>query len=173
MKDIFVDIVDEHDEVVVARPLSYVVEMGLLKQIRMVKLFIMNYSQEILLCRNALAKKGQDLFDCPLTAIVHFGETYEEALIRAVNDVFGFDISQMSYYSLGKLSVQDEMESFVEVFELTFDGLPDFSQTQFTDFIWEKPLDVITQLSKNHEGEKTLSICLKHFYFDCVNNQEC
>ena len=95
MKDIFVDIVDDLDDVIYARPLSYVLENGLLKQIRMVKLFIVNYDKELLLCRNALAKKGDDLFDVPLTAIVHFGETYEEALIRSVYDVFNIDISSI------------------------------------------------------------------------------
>ena len=173
MKDIFVDIVDDQDDVIYARPLSYVLENGLLKQIRMVKLFIVNYDKELLLCRNALAKKGDDLFDVPLTAIVHFGETYEEALIRSVYDVFNIDISDMPYHLLGKLSVEDGMDCFTEVFELTYNELPDFSLTKFNDFFWEKPLDVITQLSKTGEGEKALSLCLKHFYFDCQNNLSC
>ncbi len=139
MKDVFVDIVDDQDEVIYTRSLSRVVEDGLLKQIRMVKLFIMNYDKEILLCRSALAKKGEDLFDCPLTAIVHVGETYEEALIRAAHEVFGFDITNMQYYLLGKLSDEDEVDNFTEVYELTYNELPDFSLTKFNDFIWEKP----------------------------------
>lgn len=173
MKEIFVDIVDDKDEVIEARPLSFVVEEGLLKQIRMVKCFIINYDKELLLCRNAAAKKGQDLFDVPLTALVHVGETYEEALIRAVYEVFNIEISELPYHDLGKLSVEDGMDCFTEVYELTFNELPDFSQTKFNDFMWEKPLDVITQLSKTGEGEKQLSICLKHFYFDCQNNRSC
>ncbi len=42
MREIFVDIVDDEDEVIDTRQLSRVIEDGLLKQIRMVKLFIMN-----------------------------------------------------------------------------------------------------------------------------------
>jgi len=173
MKDIFVDIVDEHDEVIYAISLARAVENGLLKQIRMVKLFIKNYDKELLLCRNALAKKGDDLFDVPLTAIVHVGESYEEALIRSVYEVFNIDMIELPYHALGKLSTEDGMDCFTEVFELTFNELPDFSQTKFNDFFWEKPLDVITQLSKTGEGEKALSICLKNFYFDCQNNLSC
>lgn len=173
MKEIFVDIVDDQDEEISTCALSRVVEEGLLKQIRMVKLFIMNYDKELLLCRNALAKKGQDLFDVPLTAIVHVGETYDQALIRAVYEVFNIEITELPYHELGKLSVEDGMDCFTEVYELTFNELPDFSETKFNDFMWEKPLDVITQLSKTGEGEKQLSICLKNFYFDCQNNLSC
>jgi len=173
MKEIFVDIVDEHDEVIAARPLSYVIEEGYVHQIRMIKLFMVNYDKELLLCRNAFAKKGHDLFDVPLTAIVHVGESYEEALIRSVYEIFNFDISNMPYHHLGKLSVQDGMDCFTEVFELTLNELPNFSETKFNDFMWEKPLDVITQLSKTGEGEKSLSLCLKNFYFDCQNNLSC
>ena len=173
MKEIFVDIVDDNDNEIYTCALSRVVEDGLLKQIRMVKLFIKNYDKELLLCRNALAKKGNDLFDVPLTAIVHVGETYEEALIRSVYEVFNLDITDLPYHLLGKLSVEDGMDCFTEVFELTFNELPDFSATKFNDFFWEKPLDVITQLAKTGEGEKALSLCLKHFYFDCQNNLNC
>ncbi len=173
MKDIFVDIVDDQDEVISTASLTRVIEDGLLHQVRMVKLFIMNHDQELLLCRAAFAKKGQNLFDCPLTALVHVGESYEEALIRATYDTFGLDLSQMQYYMLGKLSQEDGMTNFTEVYELTYNELPDFSQTQFNDFIWEKPLDIITQFAKDPEGEKSLSLCLKHFYFDCKDNFSC
>ena len=173
MKEIFVDIVDDKDEVVQARPLSRAIEDGSLKQIRMVKLFIMNHDKEILLCRNTLAKKDENIFDCPLTAIVHEGESYEDALIRSVHEVFSFDISDLPYHQLGKLSREDGMDCFTEVYELSYNELPDFSATKFNDFIWEKPLNVITQFAKNPEGEKTLSIFLKSFYFDCQNNLSC
>jgi hypothetical protein len=173
MKEIFVDIVDDHDELIFARPLSRVLEDGLINQIRMVKLFIMNHDNEILLCRNLFAKKGQDLFDCPLTAIVHAGESYEQALIRSTKEVFDLDLTDMQYCELGKLSREDGMDNFVEVYELSYNELPNFTSTKFNDFIWEKPLNIITQFSKNPEGEKALSICLKSFYFDCQDSLNC
>jgi hypothetical protein len=173
MKEIFVDIVDDHDELIFARPLSRVIEDGLIKQIRMVKLFIMNYDKDLLLCRNLFAKKGEDLFDCPLTAIVHAGESYEEALVRSAQEIFGLDIATLQYYELGKLSREDGMDNFVEVYELSYNELPNFTATKFNDFIWEKPLNIITQFAKNPEGEKSLSICLKSFYFDCHDNLSC
>lgn len=182
MKDIFVDIVDDEDEVVYTLQLSRVIEDGLLKQIRMVKLFIMNYDKEILLCRNSsfakatadkAVKDSEDLFDCPLTAIVHAGESYEEALIRVTQEIFNIDMTTQQYYELGKLSREDGVDNFTEVYELSYNQLPDFSQTKFNDFMWEKPLDVITQFAKNPEGEKSLSICLKSFYFDCQDNFSC
>ncbi len=173
MKEIFVDIVDTYDEVICAKPLSLVLEQGLLYQVRMVKLFIMNHDQELLLCRNGFAQRGQDLFDAPLTAIVHAGESYEDALIRAVQETFSLDITTMQWYELGKLSLEDGLDCFTTVYELTFDQLPNFDATQFNDFMWEKPLDIITQFSKKSEGEKTLSICLKSFYFDCQSNFSC
>ncbi len=173
MKEIFVDIVDDLDEVIYACPLSRVVEDGLLKQIRIVKMFIMNHDKELLLCRNAFGKNEESLFDVPLTAIVHAGESYEDALIRAAQEVFGIDITTQQYYELGKLSREDGLDSFTEVYELTYNELPDFSATKFNDFMWEKPLDVITQFVKNPQGEKSLSICLKSFYFDCQDNFSC
>lgn len=173
MSEIFVDIVDQDDEVICPRPLSHVIQDGLLKQVRLVKLFIMNYDKELLVCRNALAKKGDDLFDTPLTALVHAGESYEEALIRSAQESFGIDIIDMQYHFLGKLSQQDGMDSFVEVYELSYNQLPDFSKTVFNDFIWEKPLDLITHFAQQQEAEKALSICLKSFYFDCQDNFSC
>ena len=173
MKDIFVDIVDDNDEVIYASPLSRAVEDGLLKQIRMVQCFIKNYDQELLLCRNVLGKKGDNLFDCPLTAIVHAGETYEEALLRAAQEIFNLDISELPFHDLGKLSREDGMDCFTEVYELTYNELPDFSATKFNDFMWETPLNIITQFAKNPEGEKSLSICLKSFYFDCQDSFSC
>lgn len=173
MEKIFVDIVDDEDEVIHILPLSRVIEDGLLKQIRMVKLFIMNYDKELLLCRNVFGKEGENLFDCPLTAIVHAGELYEEALIRVTQEIFNIDITTQQYYELGKLSREDGIDNFTEVYELSYNQLPDFSQTKFNDFMWEKPLDIITQFAKNPEGEKSLSICLKSFYFDCQDNFKC
>lgn len=173
MKEIFVDIVDDQDEVIYPKPLSIVIAEGLVRQIRMIKLFIINYDKEILLCRNALAKKGDDLFDCPLTAIVHAGESYDEALIRVSQEVFGLDITELPFHDLGKLSQEDGVDCFTQVYELTFNELPDFSQTKFNDFIWDKPLDIITKFSQDPQGEKDLSICLKTFYFDCQNNLSC
>ena len=173
MKEIFVDIVDDLDEVIYTCPLSRVVEDGLLKQIRMVKMFIMNHDKELLLCRNAFGKNDEILFDVPLTAIVHAGESYEDALIRATQEVFGIDITSAQYYELGKLSREDGLDNFTEVYELTYNELPDFSATKFNDFMWEKPLDIITQFVKTSEGEKSLSICLKSFYFDCQDNFSC
>ena len=185
MKDIFVDIVDDNDEMIYARPLSQVLEDGLLGQIRMVKLFIMNYDKELLLCRNAsfakasadkaanIERKVDDLFDCPLTAIVHAGESYEDALIRACQEIFNIDITAQQYYELGTLSRQDGFDCFTQIYELTYNELPDFSQTKFNDFMWEKPLDIITQFTKDPEGAKSLSMCLKSFYFDCQDNFSC
>lgn len=173
MKEIFVDIVDEQDEVIQPIPLSRAVNEGLMHQVRMVKLFIINYDQELLLCRNALAKKGDDLFDCPLTAIVHAGETYDEALLRAAQEIFNLDLNDLPFHELGNLSLQDGMDCFTQVYQLTFNQLPDFSKTKFTDFLWDKPLDIITNFSKNNEGEKALSVCLKAFYFDCKDNLYC
>ncbi len=174
MKEIFVDIVDDNDEVIYASPLSRVVEDGLLKQIRMVKCFIKNYDQEILLCRNALTKKKDEgLFDCPLTAIVHAGESYEEALLRAAQEVFGLDISELPFHDLGTLSREDGLDNFTQVYELTYNELPDFSATKFNDFMWETPLNIITQFAKDPEGEKSLSTCLKSFYFDCHDKDSC
>lgn len=173
MKDIFVDIVDDNDEVIYARTLSQVVEDGLLGQIRMIKLFIMNYDKELLLCRNAFGKKGEDLFDCPLTAIVHAGESYDEALIRTCQEIFKIDMTKQQWYELGMLSRQDGLDCFTQVYELTYNELPDFSETKFNDFMWEKPLDIITQFTKDPQGEKSLSMCLKSFYFDCQDSLMC
>jgi len=173
MKDIFVDIVDDNDEVIYARTLSQVVEDGLLGQIRMIKLFIMNYDKELLLCRNAFGKKGEDLFDCPLTAIVHAGESYDEALIRTCQEIFSIDMTKQQWYELGMLSRQDGLDCFTQVYELTYNELPDFSETKFNDFMWEKPLDIITQFTKDPQGEKSLSMCLKSFYFDCQDSLMC
>ena len=180
MEEIFVDIVDDQDEVIVTKPLSRALQDGLLHQIRMVKLFIKNYDGQLLLCRNFSlvktaenSKKGQDFFDCPLTAIVHAGESYDEALIRAVQETFGFDMTDMPFHELGKLSLEDGLDCFTQVYELTYNELPDFSTTKFNDFMWETPLDIITQFSRDPQGEKSLSICLKYFYFDCQDNFSC
>ncbi len=90
-----------------------------------------------------------------------------------MQDIFGLDITTMQYYELGKLSREDGVDNFTEVYELSYNELPDFSKTVFNDFMWEKPLDIITQFAKNPEGEKALSICLKTFYFDCQDNFSC
>lgn len=181
MKEIFVDVVDQDDEIIYPRPLAAVVADGLVHQIRMVKLFIMNFDKELLLCRKLpatldqanKAKKGDNLFDCPLTAIVHAGEDYEEALIRSAQEAFGLDITDLPFYELGKLSVAEGLDCFTQVYELRYNQLPDFSATIFNDFLWEKPLDIITHFAKHEEAEKSLSICLKAFYFDCQNNSSC
>lgn len=173
MQDIFVDIVDDQDELVIVRPLSQVIQDGLLGQIRMIKLFIANYDKELLLCRNLLGKKGEDLYDCPLTAIVHAGETYDQALARASIDVFGIDILQEQWYELGVLSRQDGIDCFTQVYELTYNQVPNFLIPTFNDFMWDKPLDIITRFSHDNLAEKSLSICLKTFYFDCTNSFNC
>ncbi|MGZ6250747.1 MAG: hypothetical protein ACXWL2_01855 [Candidatus Chromulinivorax sp.] len=174
MKEIFVDIVDERDEVIQPRPLSYVMQQGLAAQIRMIKLFIKNYDKELLLCRKIVENREKNLFDTPLTAIVHAGESYEEALLRAAEEFLGFDLADMPYHELGKLTPEeDKTESFVMVYELTYNQLPDFKMAIFNDFMWEKPLDCITLFSQNGQAHHELAICLKAFYFDCKDNVSC
>lgn len=164
MKDIFVDIVDEKDELIYPRALSQVIADGLLRQIRMVKLLIINYDKELLVCRNALAKKGEDLFDCPVTAIVHAGETYEEAIIRATKETLDVDITDLPFHELGVMSHDDGVDCFTGVYELTYNELPDFRRTACNDFMWEQPDDLMTKFSKQYGSEKSLLVCLEHFY---------
>lgn len=176
MKEIFVDIVDDQDEVIHPLALSRVLQDGLVHQIRMVKLCIVNFDKELLFCRSVPANLSQldtmqtPLFDAPLTALVHAGESYEQALIRSVQETFGFDITDLPYHELGKLSREDGMDCFTQVYELTYNQLPDFSNTIFNDFIWEKPIAAITHFAKHTEAEKSVLLCLKAFYFDCSNN---
>jgi hypothetical protein len=172
MKEIFVDIVDQNDEVIHPRPLSRVLADGLVHQIRMVKLYIKNFDKELLVCRTVFGslhevdkkKATCTLFDVPLTALVHAGETYEQALLRAAQETFGLDLVDLPYYELGKLSKEDGLDCYTQVYELTYHALPDFSKTTFNDFIWEKPLHMISHFTQHQEAEKSLLLSLKLYY---------
>lgn len=167
----YIDIVNDDDtQVVGVKTLDEVYEQNLLAHTRGVKLFIVNKNRELLMAkRSSHKKRDAGKLDSPMTGHVRSGETYEQALKREVQEELRINIDDYSYRCLGKLSAQDGVFSFVTVYELELDFIPEFNTDDFEEMFWMVPVQLITKMTQGLQVRKSLPIWLKHFYLYCAN----
>jgi len=167
IEDELLDIVDEQDQVIDVLPRSIAYQQNKLASLRAVWLFIKNEDGQLWIPRRHGSKKTlPNCLDGSAAGHVSSGETYEQSMIREVAEELNFDITNMFYRSLGKLSPKQGTASFVEVFELDVPNnfVINYNKEDFSEFFWLSPQEI---MQKYHDGEKmknSLGVIMKAFY---------
>lgn len=159
-EDIF-DVVNERDEVIDARPRSYVHAHGLLH--RAVHVLVFNSRGEIFLQKRSMKKDRQPgVWDSSCSGHVDSGETYDETAVRELREEIGLDLNKIATRAsrplekLFKIDACEETDAeFVWVYRCENDGPfqlhPDeietggwFAPEFVTKWISEKPQEFAT-----------------------------
>jgi isopentenyl-diphosphate delta-isomerase type 1 len=152
-EDIF-DVVNERDEVIDAKPRSFVHAHGLLH--RAVHVFVFNRRGDIFLQKRSMKKDRQPgVWDSSCSGHVDSGENYDQTAVRELQEEIGLQVAQTPH-RLFKIDACEETDAeFVWVYRCESEGPfvlhPDeiecggwFTREQVTKWIAEKPQEFAT-----------------------------
>lgn len=161
----YLDIVDENDHVIDRKDRSEIYAENL-SNFRVVNAFIINSHGELWIPRRTAEKKIFPLcLDMSIAGHVESGENYEEALDREAKEELNIDLSQYKKIFLGHLSPHaHHVSSFMKVFEIRMDTIPDFNKNDFIDYILIKPEELLDRIDKGEKVKTDLTKLLKQFY---------
>lgn len=149
-EDIF-DVVNERDEVVDAKPRSYVHANGLLH--RAVHVLVFNRRGDLFLQKRSMTKDREPgLWVSSCSGHVDSGETYDQTAVRELREEIGLRVAQTPQRLFKVDACEDTDAEFVWVYRCESDGPftlhPDeiergdwFTQQQLSKWMAEKPRD--------------------------------
>ena len=167
MHDELLDIVNEQDQVIDTMTRSQAYAQGKLSSLRAVWLLIKNQDGKFWIPQRNVAKTSNpDCLDGSTVGHVSSGETYEQSMIREVQEELNFDISEMPYRSIGKLTPQTGSLCFIEIFELQVPNgfIIDYNKDDFSNFYWLSSQEILQKFQEGHKMRKTLAIIMQKFY---------
>jgi isopentenyldiphosphate isomerase len=167
MDDELLDIVNEFDQVIGTIHRSQAYTENKLSSLRATWLFIKNEDGQFWIPRRCSTKKNSpSSLDGSTVGHVSSGETYEQAMIREVQEELNFDISKMPYRSIGKLTPKTGSVSFIEIFELQVPNgfIIDYNKNDFSNFYWLSSQEIIQRFRDGEKIRSTLVSIMSKFY---------
>jgi isopentenyldiphosphate isomerase len=159
------DLVNENDEVIGTMPRSEVHSQGL-HNYRVINCFIKNSEGKLWTPRRQPTKRlfpnGLD-FSCG--GHVSSGETYLDAFAKEMSEELNIDITKVTYKELGFCSpLKDGVSSFMRVYEITSDTVPDYNPEDFSSYEWLYPEEVLQKIEQGEKTKGDLSKLIRKFY---------
>jgi isopentenyl-diphosphate delta-isomerase len=167
VEDELLDIVNEQDQVVGTMWRSQAYAQNKLASLRAVWLLIKNQDGQFWIPKRSATKASSpNSLDGSTVGHVSSGETYEQAMIREVAEELNFDISQMPYKVVGKLTPQTGSISFIQIFELQVPNrfIIDYNKNDFSEFFWLTSQEIIQKFEDGQKMRKTLAAIIRTFY---------
>ncbi len=167
MVDELLDLVNEQDQVIGTIWRSQAYQQKKLASLRAVWLLIRNENGKFWIPKRSASKiSSPNTLDGSTVGHVSSGETYEQAMIREVAEELNFDISNMFYRSVGKLTPSTGSVSFIEIFELQVpnDFIIDYNKDDFSEFFWLSSQEILQQLQDGKKMRNTLVAIMRTFY---------
>ena len=167
MQDELLDLVDEQDQVIGTIWRSQAYAENKLASLRAVWLLIKNQDGKFWIPRRQVSKQIlPNCLDGFAVGHVGSGETYEQAMIREVQEELNINILQLPYKFIGKLTPQEGAICFVEIFELQVpnDFIIDYNKDDFSEFFWLSPQEIIEKINNGEKAKESLIKIMKKFY---------
>lgn len=163
--DEYLDLVDEHDNVVGNKKRSEIYAENL-SNYRVINAFLMNSKSQLWIPRRTSSKKFYPLcLDVSIGGHVESGESYESALKREAYEELNMDIDQFPYHCLGMLNPQkDPVSSFMKVYEIKLDTVPFYNRDDFLESFFFTPTELYDRLLQGEPAKSDLSQLVKYFY---------
>lgn len=162
--DEFIDLVNEHDEVIEVCSRSEIRKRGL-KNARVIHAFMRDSQGRLWIPRRAYGKKIlPGALDFSVSGYVQSGESYEQAFMREAQEELRLEISE--YTVLGKFTPHThDIRGFAMVFEFQSDIVPNFNPEDFSEFFWLRPEEIIEKIVERNEPSKVdLPFLVKKLY---------
>jgi isopentenyldiphosphate isomerase len=167
MEDELLDIVNEHDEVIGVISRSQAYAENKLASLRAVWLLIKNQDSKFWIPRRQSTKKNlPNYLDGSAVGHVSSGETYEQAMIREVQEELNIDIKKLPYRLIGILTPKDAAICFIKIFELQVpnDFIIDYNKDDFSEFFWLSSQEVVEKICAGEKAKDTLIKIMHRFY---------
>jgi len=120
MKDEYLDIVDENDNVKSKDTRENIWKRGLEHNVRVVNIFIFNSKKELLLPKRSMDRRiFPGCYDFSCGEHVQAGEDYYDAAVRGLKEELG--IVDQKLVELGKITPKEGVNCFMKVYKLTYD----------------------------------------------------
>ncbi|TSA56489.1 NUDIX domain-containing protein [bacterium] len=120
MKDEYLDIVDENDNVKSKDTRENIWKRGLEHNVRVVNIFIFNSKKELLLPKRSMDRRiFPGCYDFSCGEHVQAGEDYYDAAVRGLKEELG--IVDQRLVELGKITPKEGVNCFMKVYKLTYD----------------------------------------------------
>jgi isopentenyl-diphosphate delta-isomerase len=162
--DEYLDIVDENDNVIGKKKRSLVYAENL-SNFRVVNAFVVNSHGKIWIPRRSANKTLYPLsLDVSIGGHVESGEDYADALIREAHEELNINIDELATYLLGHLRPKDGVSSFMNVYEIQTDKLPDFNKNDFSEYFMLTPRELVELISSGEKAKSDLIKLIKFFY---------
>lgn len=163
--DEYLDLVNEHDEVI-GKKLRSEVYAEHLSNFRVINAFVINTNGKLWIPRRAKDKRIFPLcLDMSVGGHVESGETYNQTFKRETREELNLDIDMVKHTLLGHLTPKNHgVSAFMNVYEIQMEESPDYNKNDFVEYFWLTPAEFFKKLT---EGEKTkgdLPILIETFY---------
>lgn len=148
------DLVDYNDNVIGSLERSKIYASGL-RNFRVINCFIINSRGQLWIPRRTAQKKLFPLcLDVSVGGHVSSGETYHEAFAREVLEEVRIDIESVRYKKVDKLVPHIHgVSAFMEIFFIYSDITPSFNESDFIEYYWLSPCELIKKMSTSDHGK--------------------
>lgn len=167
MLDELLDLVDENNQVIGTILRSVARAENRLGSTRAVWFLLKNRSNKFWIPqRNSNKSACPGYLDGSAVGAVGAGETYEQAMIREVEEELNFDATDMPYRKIGSLTPTTGSLAFIEIFELEVadEYEINYNQDDFSEFYWLSADEIIEKFEQGVLMRSTLASIMQTFY---------
>lgn len=167
MEDELLDLVNEHDKVYGTIFRSQAYEHNQLSSLRAIWFFIRNEDGKFWIPRRHASKKNSPCeLDGSAVGHVSSGETYEQSMIREVQEELNIDITGMPFSYVGTLTPAMGSICFIKIFQLQVPNtfVIDYNKNDFSEFYWLTAQNIIEKYEHGEKMRKTLKVIMNTFY---------
>ncbi len=164
--DEYLDLVNEHDEVIGRKLRSQIYEEKL-SNFRVVNAFIKNSEGLLWIPQRSSTKKiFPGALDFSMGGHVKSGESYDDAFIREMDEELGFHPEKDRYRLLEKLLPgENGVAAFMHVYEIDADVAPPYNPEEIQSGRWLSPRELLEIISRGMPTkEPDLRIAVEMFY---------
>ncbi len=152
MKEEYLDIVDENDNVIDKDTRKNIWKRGLEHNVRVVNIFVFNLKKELLLPKRSMNRRiFSGCYDFSCGEHVLTGEDYNTAAVRGLEEELG--IVNPRLIELGKIIPKEGVNCFMKVYKLTYDRKINNYDKNGIDSLFWYDLATIKQMVKKDKNK--------------------
>ncbi len=168
MPDEYLDLVNDHDEVI-GKKLRSEVYAEHLSNFRVVNAFLVNSEGKLWIPRRSAHKRiFPSCLDMSMGGHVESGETYDFSFKRELMEELGIDADTTPWKLIEHLTPQDGVSAFMNVYEIHTDEAPRYNPDDFTEYFWFSPTELLTKIEQGEKTKGDLPVLVKRFHVSSV-----